>query len=144
MTALPTAVAIVTTCAAAVVDARTGLIPDRISGCGAVATFAAAALSGTLASAVAGAAAVAGSLLLLFGMTRGRGLGFGDVKLGVTIGAGCGAAAGMMALGTAFVAGASFAVVMVAARRARRRDTIPFAPFLAAGTIAGALPGIAA
>jgi prepilin signal peptidase PulO-like enzyme (type II secretory pathway) len=139
--AAASAAAIVAACAAAVVDARTGLIPDRISGCGAAVTLAVAGLSGTLAAALAGAAAVAGSLLALFVLTRGRGLGLGDVKLGVTIGAGCGPGAGLLALGTAFVAGALFAAMMVAAHRMRRRDAIPFAPFLAAGTIAGALPG---
>lgn len=142
--AAASAAAIVATCTAAIVDARTGVIPDRISGCGAAVTFAVAGLSGTLAASGAGAAAVAGSLLALFVLTRGRGLGFGDVKLGVTIGAGCGAGAGMLALGTAFVAGALFAAAMVTARRMRRRDAIPFAPFLAAGTMLGAWAGISA
>ena len=139
MTLASTAVAIAGTCAAAVVDARTGYIPDRISGAAACAAFAVAAPTGTFVAAAAGAAAVAGSLLALFAVTRGRGLGFGDVKLGVTIGACCGAGAGMFALGAAFVSGALFAALMLASRRKRRQDALPFAPFLAAGTIVAAL-----
>jgi prepilin signal peptidase PulO-like enzyme (type II secretory pathway) len=132
------AIAIAGSSAAAIVDARTGLIPDRLSGCAAGGTLVVAGLTGTLAPAAAGAAAVAGSLLLLFVATRGRGLGFGDVKLGVTIGAGCGAATGMLALGAAFVCGALYAVALLVSGRARPQDAIPFAPFLAAGTLAAA------
>ena len=138
------AMAIVGASAAAVVDVRSGFIPDRLSGCAACATFVVAGLTGALAAAAAGAAAVAGTLLLLFLATRGRGLGFGDVKLGITIGAGCGAAIGMLALVTAFVCGALYALTLLASRRGRPQDAIPFAPFLAAGTMAaGALRDLA-
>lgn len=136
MTTACIATALAGASAAAIVDARTGLIPDRLNACTACATFVAAGLSGALAPAVGGAAAVAGALLLLFVATRGRGLGFGDVKLGVTIGAGCGAAAGMLALAAAFVCGALYALALLSSERARPQDAIPFAPFLAAGTLA--------
>jgi leader peptidase (prepilin peptidase)/N-methyltransferase len=139
LTYASTVVAIAGTCAAAVIDARTGYIPDRISGAAACVAFAVAAGTGTFVAAAAGAATVAGSLLALFALTRGRGLGFGDVKLGVTIGAGYGAGAGMFALAAAFVSGALFAACLLASGRRRLKDALPFAPFLAAGTIAAAL-----
>jgi prepilin signal peptidase PulO-like enzyme (type II secretory pathway) len=138
MTSASFAAAIATALAAAAIDARTGIIPNLLTRTAAGAVFAIALIAGTLADAAHGAAAVAGSLLVLFMATRGRGLGFGDVKLGVVIGGGCGAVAGLVAVGSAFVLGAAYATPLLVTGRARRNDAIPFAPFLAAGTIVAA------
>jgi leader peptidase (prepilin peptidase)/N-methyltransferase len=138
MTSVSFTAAIAAVLAAAAFDARTGLIPDRLTIAAAAAVFSIAVVGGTLPAATAGAAAVAGSLLALFLATRGRGLGFGDVKLGLVIGGGCGAVAGLVAIGSAFVLGALYATPLLVSGRARRRDAIPFAPFLAAGTIVAA------
>jgi leader peptidase (prepilin peptidase)/N-methyltransferase len=86
-----------------------------------------------------GAVAVGGSLLLLYAITRGRGLGLGDVKLAAVIGIGFGPAVGLAALGVAFVAGGIYASWLLATKRADRRDPLPFGPFLAAGTVVAAL-----
>jgi leader peptidase (prepilin peptidase) / N-methyltransferase len=138
MSALPAIAALFGTCAAAVIDARTGFIPDRITCTTTLLALGLAASSGTVADAFTGACAVGGSLLALHLFSRGRGLGLGDVKLGTTIGAGFGVTAGFAALGVAFIAGGAYAIWLLATRRATRRSTIPFGPFLAAGTLTAA------
>ena len=124
------------TLAAACVDARTGRIPNLLSRGTAVVAFACAAIGGEADASARGAAIAGAALFALYLMTRGAGIGLGDVKLAVAIGAGLGAAAGVAALGAAFVAGGAYAAGLLAAGRARRGDAIPFGPFLAAGTLA--------
>jgi prepilin signal peptidase PulO-like enzyme (type II secretory pathway) len=127
------------TLAAAVVDVRTGLIPDGISRGTALVALALAAADGLPLAAFGGAAAVGGMLLTLHLMTNGRGLGLGDVKLGVAIGTGFGLSLGVVALGVAFVIGGAYAVGLLATGRAQRGDAIRFGPFLATGAFAAAL-----
>lgn len=146
LAAMPALAASTGALAAAVVDARTGYIPDKLTRATALAALALAASSGAAVHAFGGAFAVGGALLALHLLTGGRGLGLGDVKLGTAIGIGFGASAGIAALGAAFIAGGVYASWLLATRRARRGDAIRFGPFLAAGTVAamlvpaGALP----
>jgi prepilin signal peptidase PulO-like enzyme (type II secretory pathway) len=139
MIALPAFVALAGTLAAAVADARSGLIPDALTRTTALAALGCAFANGLAPLACGGAYAVGGALLALHLLTRGRGLGLGDVKLGTAIGAGFGPAAGLVALGTAFVLGGAYASWLLFTRRARRGDAVRFGPFLAAGTFAAAL-----
>jgi leader peptidase (prepilin peptidase)/N-methyltransferase len=127
----------------AVMDARTGLIPDAVTRTTAFAALACAVASGVAPLACGGAFAAGGSMLVLYALTRGRGLGLGDVKLGTAIGAGFGPGAGTFAIGAAFVFGGAYASWLLLTGRARRGDSIRFGPFLAAGTIVAALvPGM--
>jgi leader peptidase (prepilin peptidase) / N-methyltransferase len=121
--------------AAGVVDARTGYIPNGVSRTTAAAAVTLAALGGTTMTACLGAYVVGGALLALHLLTRGRGLGLGDVKLGTAIGAGCGPAAGAVALGAAFIIGGAYAAWLLVARRAKRGDAISFGPFLGLGML---------
>ncbi len=121
---------------AGTIDARTGLIPDTLSRGTALVALALAACSGLSLSAFGGAAAVGGVLLLLHLLTSGRGLGLGDVKLGIAIGAGLGVPLGVFALGAAFIAGGAYGIWLLATQRAQRGDAVRFGPFLAAGTLA--------
>jgi leader peptidase (prepilin peptidase) / N-methyltransferase len=129
------AVAVSGAIAAGIVDARTGYIPDPISRTAALAALALAALGGAATNACMGAYVVGGGLLALHLLSRGRGLGLGDVKLGTAIGAGCGPSAGAVALGAAFVIGGAYAAWLLVTRRAKRGDAIPFGPFLGIGTL---------
>jgi leader peptidase (prepilin peptidase)/N-methyltransferase len=138
VSALPALAALCGTCAAAIIDVRTGLIPDRLTRTTTLLALGLAASSGAAPAACTGACAVGGALLGLHLLSRGRGMGLGDVKLGTAIGAGFGVAAGVAALGVAFVAGAAYAAWLLATRRARRGDAIPFGPFLAAGALTAA------
>jgi len=130
------AIAILETAACGVVDARTGLIPNRITYPAFALLLALAAFDGALPAALLGALCVAGALGLLYGGTRGRGLGLGDVKLGACMGAALGAKLGLVALGSAFIAGGAVGVALLASRRAARGDAMRFGPYLALGTLA--------
>lgn len=139
MSAFPALAALCGACAAAVFDVRTGFIPNPLTGTTVLVVLALAAANGTAPAACTGACAVTAALLALHLLSRRRGLGLGDVKLGAAIGAGLGVTAGFVALGVAFVAGAAYAAWLLATRRARRGDAIPFGPFLAAGTLTAAI-----
>lgn len=115
------------------IDARTGLIPDRITLPSLVLAVLVGATSRTGASVVLGAILACLPLVLLLLVTRGRGIGWGDVKLAALIGAGLGPPAGLIAVGCAFVIGGAVAAWLLAVRRARRGDTIAFGPYLASG-----------
>lgn len=135
--ALPMLICLAGTIVAAVVDARTGFIPNSVTRMTAVSALIVAMTYGAAVQACCGAYAVGGFLLALHLLTRGRGLGLGDVKLGVAIGTGYGAPLGLVALGAAFIAGGIYAAWLLATRRARRKDAIRFGPFLAVGTLVG-------
>lgn len=128
--------------AAGCIDARTGRIPNALTTALAVAAFALAAWQGAVAAAGWGALVTGGPLWLLHALTRGRGIGLGDVKLAVGIGAALGVAGGVIAFGAAFVGGAVYALSLLVRRRARRGEPIPFGPFIAAGTLATVLFGV--
>lgn len=73
---------------------------------------------------------------LLHSITRGRGMGFGDVKLSFLIGLFLGFPKIVFALYTAFLTGAMVsAILVVAGKKKIIGDTIPFAPFLVTGTV---------
>ena len=135
----PALVTLAGTLLAAGIDVRTGLLPDGVTRTTACVALALAAADGVALAAASGACVVGGALLALHLGSRGRGLGLGDVKLGVAIGTGLGPLAGALALGAAFVLGATYALALLATRRAQRSDAIAFGPFLAAGSVAAAL-----
>jgi leader peptidase (prepilin peptidase) / N-methyltransferase len=135
MNAAPIAIAIAGTVIAAIVDMRTGRIPNAVTRVTAALALAAAGCTGAEAGAALGAVTVGGTLFALYLLTLGAGIGLGDVKLGVAIGAGCGPLPGILALAAAFVAGGAYGAWLLATRRARRGAAIPFGPFLAAGTL---------
>lgn len=80
-----------------------------------------------------GAFATGGALYALHALTRGRGLGLGDVKLAGCIGACTGALGGIEALGVAFVLGGIYAGFLLLTKRAEFGAELRFAPYLAAG-----------
>ncbi|HXP92444.1 MAG TPA: A24 family peptidase [Candidatus Binatia bacterium] len=127
------AVAGASVCAAT--DWETGCIFDDVTAGTLLATLAASLLSGTTAAAAGGALVVAGLLAVLHLITRGAGLGLGDVKLGASIGASLGAPDGIVSLGVAFVLGGTYGVALLASRRARCGSIVRFGPFLTAGLI---------
>ncbi len=122
--------------ALAVLDARTHRIPNRIVypalAAGAIHAF--VQPIGPWWSFVA-AGVIAGLLLIAIGVASGGGLGFGDAKLAAVIGLLTGWPAVLVALFVAFAAGALVSVALVAAGRLGRREPVPFAPALAAGTL---------
>ena len=133
---------VVVPCAA--IDLRRRIIPNRITGPGAV-----AALVLGLALDPGGEprrllwAALLAAFLLVFALISPNGMGMGDVKLlgviGLTLGPPVLAALMIALLGNVLVAG------VLAARRgvaAARKTLLPFGPVLAAGAIIAALAGL--
>jgi prepilin signal peptidase PulO-like enzyme (type II secretory pathway) len=137
MIAYSAAASVVGSLIAATVDARTGYIPNGVTRTTSIVAFVLATAAGNASHACAGALVVGGALGFLYFVTHGRGLGLGDVKLGTAIGLGLGPLPGIMALGGAFVAGGAYASWLLATGRARRRDSVRFGPFLAAGALVG-------
>ncbi|MDT6986197.1 prepilin peptidase [Streptomyces lusitanus] len=134
----------------ATVDFRVQRLPDPLT-----LPFAAAALAllgltalvpehaGQWTTALLGALALGAGYFVLF-LINPAGMGFGDVKLAL----GAGAVLGWygwptVLLGTlaGFLCGALYGGALVVARKAGRKTSIPFGPFLISGAFAGLLIG---
>ncbi len=90
----------------------------------------------TLSSVLAGFF-VALPLFILFAISRGRWLGFGDVKLAIGMGLMLGTSRGFAALVLGFWSGAIVGVLLLLANKGKTsiKSEVPFAPFLVLGTI---------
>ncbi len=82
-----------------------------------------------------GALAASGAMFFLYTITRRQGLGLGDIKLAAATGTLLGAQAGLISLGVSFVFGGCVAAFLMMSGRASRKMTVPFAPYIAAGTL---------
>ena len=89
---------------------------------------------GDIASAAL-AALAAGGVFLLLAFINPSGLGLGDVKLAALIGAGLGLQVGMMALFWGILAAALVMGAMWAVRIVKRKQGVPYAPFLSLAAI---------
>lgn len=118
---------------AAACDAACGYVFDAITLPCIAMMLAVSLISQTIGACALGAIAAGGCLFALYAITRGRGLGLGDVKLACCIGAAAGALGGVEALGIAFVLGGMWAAFLLLTRRERLGAEIRFAPYLAAG-----------
>lgn len=120
-----------------VIDSRTLLLPDRF-----ITILLAVALikqainpsSEILITSFWGIAIGAGFLLLVWLITRGSGIGLGDVKLMVPVGILLGMNVVWVLL-LAFIAGGLWGIYLLAARQATPKTAVPFGPFLAAAAI---------
>lgn len=80
---------------------------------------------------------------LLAAAIRPGAMGFGDVKLAAVLGLYLGWPLAFAGLALGVIAGGAGAVAQVARRRRARGESIPYAPFLAAGAVAALLWGAA-
>ncbi len=126
--------------AASAIDLRLRIIPNRL--------LLGAALLGLLALIplglpAYGQGALGGLVLFAVGALMawlGRGgFGFGDVKYLAVVGLLLGLQAGLLSLLLAVLLGGLYAAALLATRRAGRKDTIAFGPFIALGSVAVAL-----
>ncbi|MBU1130100.1 A24 family peptidase, partial [Patescibacteria group bacterium] len=76
-----------------------------------------------------------GFLLLLHLVTKGNGMGMGDVKLAFFMGTFLGFKGVVMAFYIAFVFGAVVGVILLLLKKAKRKTVIAFGPFLIIGTL---------
>lgn len=76
---------------------------------------------------------VALPILFIYLVTRGKGMGFGDVVLEIGLGIWLGAAKGLLGVYLGFLFGSVFGIVLILMKKAGRRTHIAFGPFLLAG-----------
>jgi leader peptidase (prepilin peptidase) / N-methyltransferase len=128
---------------AAAIDLEHRIIPNRLTGAGAVLALALGTgldPAGEPTRLIAGAAA--GGFLLAAALAYPAGMGMGDVKLAGVMGLFLGAAVAP-ALMIALFTGVLVGVVILARKgtRAGRKTTVPFGPFLAVGGIVAVFAG---
>ncbi|MCK1795959.1 A24 family peptidase [Streptomyces sp. XM4193] len=137
----------------ALVDVRVHRLPDLLTLPAAAGTAALLGLAsllpdaaGSWRSALLGGLALGGAYLLLF-LIHPRGMGFGDVKLALTLGftlGWYGWAVLFLGAFAGFLLGALYGAALIVAGRAHRRTPLPFGPFMLLGALAGvALGGLA-
>ena len=97
--------------------------------------FIIALASGHAWSALEGAALGGALFGTIYLATRGAGLGLGDVKLAAALGIFLGVQNSIAAFAAAFVIGALLAIPVLATRKRRGRDVLPFGPFLVVGAL---------
>ena len=74
-------------------------------------------------------------------ITKGRGMGGGDIKLGLLIGLVNGFPSNVIAIFLGFVFGALISILLIILRKKTVKDTIAFGPFLIAGSVAALVWG---
>ena len=89
-----------------------------------------------LANYVLAAILASGFFLSLFIFSRGRWMGFGDVKLAILLGLLLGLPNIFVGLFLAFFLGATIGIILMYAKKKGLKSEIPFAPFLIVGTLA--------
>ena len=80
-----------------------------------------------------GGAIIGGFIGLIVLVTRGKGMGIGDIKLGILLGLIVGIYGSIITLFFAFVIGSIIGIFLLLAGKARFKDAVPFAPFLIVG-----------
>ncbi|MGH7716958.1 MAG: prepilin peptidase [Vulcanimicrobiaceae bacterium] len=120
---------------AAVVDAQSGYIFDPLILAGVIGVVATATLEQNAVESIYGAIVAGGTVLCIWAASLGRGLGLGDVKLAVVLGAVFGPLGGIAAIGLAFMAGAAVATCRIIVGKANFGTSIRFGPYLLAGSV---------
>jgi leader peptidase (prepilin peptidase) / N-methyltransferase len=124
------------------IDLQRQLIPDVITLPGIMVGFLASLVTDRVSwlDSLLGIA-VGGGLFFVIIVASGGGMGGGDMKLGAMLGAFLGWQLVLLATFIAVVVGGGLAIGLMAAKLRRRKDAIPFGPFLAAGGAIGLLWG---
>lgn len=117
-----------------IVDLKTGFIFDKV-------TYPASVIAGiyvlytqSYLSFVCGLG-FAGLFYILIVITRGKGMGFGDVKYVFFLGLALGFPNSIVAVMIAFLTGAVFSLFLIAFGKKHFGQTIPFGPFLSLGAL---------
>ncbi len=122
------------------IDLEHRIIPDRITlpgmALGLLLSFARAGTEGLKSAAYA--ALIAGGILWLVAVVSKGGMGGGDVKLAAMLGAFTDPARVLAGLFVGVVAGGMIGLALLVSGRKKRKDEIPFGPFLAPGGYVGA------
>ncbi len=119
--------------AGAFIDIDHGIIPDKLTGFGIIGGLLLSPFTVTPMSAATGALFF-GGILLSAGVLSDGGMGGGDIKLGLAIGAFCGLPHAVLAFIISSLAGGVWGGLMLITRSAGRKSAIKFGPFLALGS----------
>ena len=125
------------------VDFSHRIIPNVITLPGILAGFAANLAAGSVSwlDSLLGIVIGGGLFLIIIAASGGRGMGLGDMKLAAMFGAFLGWKITLVALFIAVMLGGILATTLLVSGRMRRKDAIPFGPFLALGAATGLLWG---
>ncbi len=82
-----------------------------------------------------------GFFLIIFSISKGKWMGFGDVKLAFFMGLFLGMPKILVALFSSFAMGAIISVIMMGLKKKEIKSEIPFGPFLVSGTLVAFLWG---
>ncbi len=117
-----------------IIDQHTFLLPDFFIVLLAIAVLLWPTLADTVSerSMFFGVIIGAGFLFLLWLITRGRGIGLGDVKLMIPLGLLLGGAGSVVLLFFAFVIGGLYGLYLLLSGKATPKTALPFGPFLIA------------
>jgi prepilin signal peptidase PulO-like enzyme (type II secretory pathway) len=74
-------------------------------------------------------------ILAIYLFTKGKGMGFGDVKLAISMGILLGIKGGLLGLYLAFIVGAIVGLILIMGKKLKIKSKIAFGPFLVIGTI---------
>ncbi len=122
------------TIAISVIDFRHHIIPDELQICLIVAALAHTYFIGSWSTtALMSGLIVSQPLLIIYMITRGRGMGFGDVKLEVGLGIWLGILPGLLGVYLGFLLGATYGLALLIVKRAKRQSHIAFGPSLLLG-----------
>lgn len=124
--------------ALAVIDWKHQIIPDVLLWVGWIVSLPLIAVRGTVGAANAVVTAVVsfGFFYALWKLTKGRGMGYGDVKLALYLGAVAGYPMALIGFYLAFLTGAIYGVILMIAGRAGMKSRIAFGPFMIGGVAA--------
>lgn len=114
-----------------------GVVPDLAVAIGVIGAIGVHLGTGTMiAPYILSAVGAALFFLTLVAVTRGRGMGTGDVTLGALVGFFLGWPRVVVGLWLAFVTGALVGILLIAMKKKTLKQTVPFGPFLVAATAA--------
>lgn len=115
-----------------VIDYYTYILPDIFIGYLGIVCLALIVVNKqpSVISSIAGVAIGSGFLGFLWAVTRGKGLGFGDVKLLIPLGALLGGIGTLVLLWLSFIVGGLVASMLLLRGKASFKTAIPFGPFL--------------
>lgn len=118
------------------IDSKTMMLPDGfIILLGVFAILYVALAGSTIESAIFGMLAGAMPIYMLWAITGGRGIGFGDVKLMIALGMLLGAQGAISLLFFAFFIGGIVGIFLLGSKKATAKTAIPFGPFLAGSAL---------
>ncbi|MBI5356868.1 prepilin peptidase [Candidatus Collierbacteria bacterium] len=120
-------------------DLAYGLIPDLAVGVGVIGAVLSHLSNLSDLGYLSASAGAAGFILLLVIITRGRGMGTGDVTLAGLLGLWLGWPDILLAVWLAFIFGAVAGLTLIGLKLKRFGQTIPFGPFLIAGSVIAAM-----